>query len=78
MDAVRAKEILRGHSCVMVRTPLTSKVWSLREVEQYSKEVIDRCGRGGGFILNLRLPDRGTTAEYNTVLDSIREYGRLK
>jgi hypothetical protein len=76
MDAIRAKEILRGHSCVMVRAPLSSKLWSLLEVEKYSKEVIDRCGRGGGFILNLRLPDRGTTAEYNAVLNSVREYGR--
>ncbi len=40
------------------------------------KEMIDKCGRGGGLIFNLRLPDKGTTAEYQAMLKSIREYGR--
>jgi hypothetical protein len=76
MDAVKAKEILAGHSCIMVRPPLSSKVWSLREVEKYTRELIDRCGKGGGFQLNLRLPDKGTAEDFKAVLDSIREYAR--
>jgi hypothetical protein len=76
VDAIRAKEILKGHTCVMVRGPTSCRVWSLRQVEEYSKEMIDKCGKGGGFILNVRLPDRGTTAEYQKMLDSIRECGR--
>ncbi len=76
MDAVKAKEILAGHACIMVRPPLSSKVWSLREVEKYTKELIDRCGRGGGLQLNLRLPDKGTAGDFKAMLDSIREYSR--
>jgi hypothetical protein len=76
MDATQAKEILGGHTCIMVRGPLSSKLWSLREVEKYTKDLIDRCGKGGGLILNIRLPDKGTTEEFKTMLDSIREYGR--
>jgi len=76
MDAVRAKEILGGHTCILVRGPLSSKLWSLREVEKYYKELFDKCGRGGGLILDIRLPNKGTTAEYQAMLDSIREYGR--
>jgi hypothetical protein len=76
MDATKAKEILGGHTCIMVRGPLSSKLWSLREVEKYTKDLIDRCGKGGGLILNIRLPDKGTTEEFKTMLDSIREYGR--
>jgi hypothetical protein len=76
MDAMKAKEILNGHTCLLVRPPLSSKVWSLREVEKYAEELIDKCGRGGGLLLNLRLPDRGTTGEFQAMLDSIREYGR--
>jgi acetoin utilization deacetylase AcuC-like enzyme len=45
-------------------------------VEKYTKDLIDRCGKGGGLILNIRLPDKGTTEEFKTMLDSIREYGR--
>jgi hypothetical protein len=76
MDAIRAKEILDGHTCILVRSPLSSKLWSLREVEKYTKGLIDRCGKGGGLLLNIRLPDKGTTEEFKTMLDSIREYGR--
>jgi len=76
MDAIRAKEILDGHTCILVRGPLSSKLWSLREVEKYTKGLIDRCGKGGGLLLNIRLPDKGTTEEFKTMLDSIREYGR--
>ena len=76
MDVVRAKEILKGHTCIMVRGPLSSKVWSLRQVETYTKELMDRCGKGGGIIVNVKLPDRGTKEAYGKMLDSIREYGR--
>jgi hypothetical protein len=76
MDAIRAKDILKGHTCVLVRGPLSSKLWSISQVEKYTKGLIDRCGKGGGLILAIRLPDRGTTGEYQAMLDSIREYGR--
>jgi hypothetical protein len=76
MDAVRAKDILKGHTCIMVRGPLSSKLWSIPQVEKYSKEMIDKCGKGGGLILNVRMPDKGTTAEYQKMLDAVREYGR--
>jgi hypothetical protein len=76
MDAVKAKEILGGHTCIMVRGPLSSKLWSLREVEKYYQELIDKCGKGGGLVLDIRLPNKGTTAAYRAMLDSLREYGR--
>ncbi|OGO07309.1 MAG: hypothetical protein A2Y92_02830 [Chloroflexi bacterium RBG_13_57_8] len=76
VDAVRAKEILKGHTCIMARGPLSSKLWSIRQVEEYSKEMIDKCGKGGGFICNVRLPDKGAAPEYQKMLSAIREYGR--
>jgi hypothetical protein len=76
MDAVRAKEILRGHTCILVRGPLSSRIWPLPEVEKYYKELIDKCGKGGGLLLDIRLPNGCTTGEYQAMLDSIREYGR--
>ena len=56
MDAIRAKEILKGHTCIMVRIPLSSKLWSVREVEKYTKELIDRCGKGGGTYPRYKAP----------------------
>ena len=76
MDAIRAKEILRGHTSIMVRSPQSSKLWSLRQVEEFSRSMIDKIGTGGGLILNIRMPDRGTKEQYQKMLDSIREYGR--
>lgn len=76
MDVVKAKEILGGHTCVLARSPLSSKVWSLAEVEKYTKNLIDTCGKGGGLLLNIRVPDKGTTEDIKVMLDSIKEYGR--
>ena len=76
VDAIKAKEILKGHHCIMVRGPLSSKLWSIREVEEFMKKLIDDCGKGGGIILNVRLPDKGTTEQYQAMLNRIREYAR--
>jgi len=76
VDAIKAKEILKDHTCLFVRIPLSSKLWSLREVEKFTKELIDKCRKGGGLIVEVRLPDRGTKEEYKKMLDSLKEYGR--
>jgi len=76
MDVVRAREILAGHTCVLARGPLSLKVTSPREVENYYKDLIDTCGKGGGFLLDIRLPDNGKTEDIKAMLDSIREYAR--
>jgi hypothetical protein len=76
VDAVRAKQILVGHTCIMVRIPLSAKVWSLREVEAYIKDLMDRCGKGGGLIVNIRIPDKAKTEDIRAMLKSIQEYSR--
>jgi hypothetical protein len=76
VDAVKAKEILKGHTCLFVRIPLSSKLWSLREVEAFTKDLIDKTRKGGGLIVDVRMPDKGTKEEFKKMLDSIREYGR--
>ena len=76
VDAVRAKEILGGHTCIMVRIPLSAKIWSLQEVESYIKDLIDKCGKGGGLIMNIRIPDKAKTEDVQAMLKSIQEYSR--
>ena len=76
VDAVRAKEILKGHACLYVRIPLAAKVWSFNDVEKFTKELIDKCGKGGGLMLHMRLPVKGTKQQYQGLMKNLREYGR--
>ena len=56
VDAVKAKQILGGHTCLLVRAgPLSSRVWSLREVENCIKDLIDKIGKGGGLMIYIRI-----------------------
>ena len=76
MDAVRAKEILGGHTCILTRGPLSSKLWSLNEIESYTKDLFDKIGGQGGLILDLRLPDKAKKEDIQAMLKSIKEYIR--
>jgi hypothetical protein len=76
VDAVKAKDILKGHTCLFIRIPLSSKLWSLQEVEDCTKDLIDKCGKGGGVIIDVRLPDKGTPDECAKLMQTLKEYGR--
>jgi len=76
MDVVKAKEILGGHHCVLGRGPKSLNLASLQEIEAYYKNLIDVCGKGGGFILNIALPEKGNKKDIIAMLDSIREHAR--
>jgi hypothetical protein len=76
IDAVRAKEILAGHTCLFIRMPLSAKLWSMREVETFARDLIDKCGKGGGLIIEIRFPDKGTPEEYQALINSVKEYAR--
>jgi hypothetical protein len=76
VDAAKAKEILGDHACILLRAPTSCRVWSLQQVEAYTKEQIDKCGKGGGLILDIRIPDRAQKEDIQAMLESIKEYGR--
>ena len=76
MDVVQAKEILSGHACVIGKAPPSLKYASMQEVADYYKNQIKECGKGGGFMMNVRLPDKGTTEDLKAMVNSIKEYGR--
>jgi hypothetical protein len=75
-DAVRAKEILGGHAGLLVLCPNTSKLWSLNQLESFVKDLIDKCGKKGGLIIAMRMPDKAKTKEIQTMIKSLRDYGR--
>jgi hypothetical protein len=76
VDMVRAKEILGGHTSLLVRCPNTCKLWSLGQLESFVKDLIDKWGKDGGLILVLKMPDNVQIAEMQAMLNSIKEYGR--
>jgi hypothetical protein len=75
-DAVRAKEILGGHLSLLVHCPNQFKIWSLNQVESFVKALIDKCGKKGGLIIALRMPDKARIEDMQAMLKSIREHGR--
>jgi hypothetical protein len=76
VDAVRAKEILGGHTCLLVRCPNACKVWSISQLESFIKDLIDKCGKKGGLILVLKIPDKTRIEDMQAMLKSIKEHGR--
>jgi hypothetical protein len=76
VDAVRAKEILGGHTCLLIRTPNTSKLWSLGQLESFIKDLVDKSGKNGGIILVIKMPDKTGIEDMQAMLKSIKNYSR--
>jgi hypothetical protein len=76
VDAVRAKEILGGHTCLLVRCPNTVKVWSLGQLVSFLKDLIDKCGKNGGLIIVIKMPDKTRIKDMQAMLNSFKEHGR--
>jgi Uroporphyrinogen decarboxylase (URO-D) len=75
MDVVRAKQILGGHTCILGKGPSSLRLSSLKDIETYYKGLIDKCGKGGGFMISMGLP-KGKKEDVQAMLKSLKEYGR--
>jgi hypothetical protein len=78
VDMHRAKSILKDHTCIAGNVP-GSLLWggSPQEVEDYCKDLIKVCGKGGGFILAAAVSlDDAKPANVKAMLDSVHKYGR--
>ncbi|HEY95512.1 MAG TPA: hypothetical protein G4O15_11315 [Dehalococcoidia bacterium] len=76
VDLVKARDILKGHTCLMVRGPFSLKKASPREVVDCYKDIFDRYGKGGGIFLNIRLPDDCSIDTIQSMLNEIKDYVR--
>jgi hypothetical protein len=76
-DMHRAKDILGGHSPIMGNVPIPMIATGTPEqVKAYCKDLIDYCGKGGGYILcsGTQLDDaREDTVK--AMIDFTKEYG---
>jgi hypothetical protein len=76
-DIFKAKEILKGHSCIKGNIPTSILQYgSVQDVKDYCKKLIDVIGKDGGFILS----PRGSTDEVKAenlkaMIEYTKEYG---
>lgn len=76
-DMVRAKDVLRDHSCIMGAVPSSLLIaGSPSEVDEYCGKLIKTCGKGGGFILRATTDsiEHHRTENIRAMVDSVRKY----
>jgi len=74
MDVVQAKEILNGHTCVMGNVPKSLRYTSPTEVLGYYRDLIKKCGKGGGLMLNISFPYNCSVDELKEMVNRIKEH----
>lgn len=77
-DMFRAKDVLRGHHCISGNVPVSLlALGSPGEVRDVAKQLIDYCGRDGGFVMSSRTPvDDARPENLKALIDFTLEYGR--
>ncbi len=78
-DMAKAKEVLRGHTCIMGGMPHSLlQVASPPEIEEYVKNLIKVCGKGGGFILTTStgITNEAKPENVKAMIDTVKKYGR--
>ena len=76
-DIYKAKEILKDHVCIQGNVPSTLlQVGTVQQVKDYCKELIDKVGEGGGFILSPRSStDEVKPENLKAMIEFTQEYG---
>ncbi len=76
-DMARAKAILGDHFCIEGNVPSSLlQLASPQEVEDYCKNLIKTCAKGGGFILSHGSSiDEAKPANVKAMVDSVKKYG---
>ncbi|MEE8413117.1 MAG: uroporphyrinogen decarboxylase family protein, partial [Dehalococcoidales bacterium] len=75
-DMIKAKEVLKDHTCIMGNVPSTLlQVGTPQDVEEYCKNLIKVCGKGGGFILtNGSSTDTARPENVKAMVDSTQKF----
>jgi uroporphyrinogen-III decarboxylase len=77
-DLVRAKEILGGHICIRGNMPASLlNVGTPEQVKAYCIKLIEKVGKGGGFILDgaTGIPDEARPENVRAMADTVRLHG---
>ncbi|MEJ2110448.1 MAG: uroporphyrinogen decarboxylase family protein [Acidobacteriota bacterium] len=79
-DMHKAKDALKGHSCIMGNVPITLiATGTAQQVKDCCRDLIDYCGKDGGYILcsGTQLDD-AREETVRAMIDFSREYGVYK
>ncbi len=74
MDVIQAKEILGGHTCIIGNVPKSLRYATPDEALAYYKDLIKKCGKGGGIMLMIALPHNISANEQKEMVKKIKEY----
>ena len=79
-DMHRAKDVLGDVCCIMGNVPISLIATGTPEqVKAYCKDLIDYCGKGGGYILTTGTQiDDGQEETIRAMVDFTKEYGVYK
>ena len=77
-DMVKAKQVLGDHHCIRGGVPSSLlEVGSPSEVDEFCKNLIEDCGKGGGFIMGPTSSiDGAKPANIKAMIDAAEKYGR--
>jgi hypothetical protein len=80
MDMAKAKEIIGATQCISGNMPSSYlSLSSVQEVKDYSKKLIDTCGKGGGFIMaNGAFFDHCKPENLKAMIEYTKQYGKYK
>ncbi len=75
-DVYKAKEVIGDRQCIEAG-PMEMEMArkSPQEVEEHCKELIDKVGKGGGFILKTEIPPNGKKENVRTLINTAKTYG---
>jgi len=78
-DMVRAKDVLKGHTCIMGGVPHgLLQVGSPSEVEEVVENLIKTCGKDGGLIVSTStgITHEAKPENVKAMIDAVKKYGR--
>ncbi|MCK4274252.1 MAG: hypothetical protein KAW90_05120 [Dehalococcoidales bacterium] len=79
-DMTRAKEILGDTACIAGNVPSSLlRTGTPQAVKEYCRQLIEVCGKGGGFILTGGASiDKGNPNNLCAIIEAAKEYGVYK
>jgi hypothetical protein len=76
-DPKKAKAVLGGRLCFTIDVPgFLLKAGTVSEVEDHCRNLINVCGKDGGFIMTATCLDEAAPANVKAMIDITKSYGR--
>ena len=76
-DMKKAKQLLGGKACIAGNIPSSLVITGTpREMKAYCKELIEVCGKGGGYVLTSGASShKGNPDNIRAIIEAVNEYG---